>query len=69
MLPPFGMRVDNGLGSSVGGVGTVGASSMGGGFLLHNAGLMQQSQSQLSQGGLVNGYDASQSAVSKYLLL
>lgn len=75
MLPPFGMRVDNVLGStvgvgSVGSVGAVGGSSLGGSFLLHNSGLLQ-SQPQMSQPGLVNGYDAPQSAVStyKYLLI
>lgn len=47
MLPPFGMRVDNGLGST-----------MGGGYHnMHNSGLLQASQA-----GLVNGYDTPQSA-------
>ncbi|KOB78332.1 CCR4-NOT transcription complex subunit 4 [Operophtera brumata] len=72
MLPPFGMRVDTSMGSinSLGGssMNTLGGSSMpnmpgmpnsmGGGFMLHN----QQMLNQQMQNGLVNGFDAQQTA-------
>ncbi|XP_026733819.1 uncharacterized protein LOC113498099 isoform X2 [Trichoplusia ni] len=61
MLPPFGMRVDNSMGGSSLSASSL-ANSMGGGYMMHSQQLMQQSQPQMQQTGLVNGFDIPQSA-------
>lgn len=78
MLPPFGMRVDNSMGTSSMGGGGLPASLSGnmsgnmsggmsagalGGYMLHGQQMMHNQQ-QMQQGGLVNGYDTSQANVS-----
>ncbi|KAH9634748.1 hypothetical protein HF086_017531 [Spodoptera exigua] len=60
MLPPFGMRVDNSMGGSSLSASSLGGNSMG--FMMHNQQLLQQNQQQMQQTGLVNGFDAPQSA-------
>nr|XP_049705616.1 uncharacterized protein LOC110372427 isoform X1 [Helicoverpa armigera] len=54
------------VGNSMGGSSMVGNSmvgnTMGGGFMMHNQQLLQQNQQQMQQTGLVNGFDAPQSA-------
>lgn len=66
MLPPFGMRVDNSMGGSSLSASSLGGNSMG--FMMHNQQLLQQNQQQMQQTGLVNGFDAPQSAVSAYFI-
>lgn len=66
MLPPFGMRVDNSMGGSSLSASSLGGNSMG--FMMHNQQLLQQNQQQMQQTGLVNGFDAPQSAVSAYII-